>query len=241
MSARTLSATKSRRPEIKSTIRKYFADNNIQTKIDLSNHEKTKEKRIDVLLMEKNFDLFVQWEKQPIRATALSVLKEKTRVTYNLANDVLVEEEPLIELDYCVTNNIQDGCPLFNEYLEVQGIQGIQETILDPIISVQENIQESSAESEEKKKKEEQQATDIDLFDEFIAENKALKKSLKKLCHRIDELTSVVQLLSEQSQSPRVEIILAVEPEKDTQLNKHQHIMNVFTSILIIVFVYLCI
>ena len=209
------SAPKRRRPEIKKTIREYFADNNIKTKIDLSYYEEKKGKRIDVLLKECKPELFNLWKTQPIRMTCTNVLRENDQITPNLGNDVDVEEE--FELN---------NCPLFNVDLEVQ------ETIPEPTIisAVQEQAQEISSDLEEK---EEPVAK---TFDEFVDENKVLKKSLRKLCHRIDELTGVVQRLTDSpTKLPSVEIVVMVEFEKDTQLDKTRQIIS---AVLIIICIF---
>jgi hypothetical protein len=222
-------APKKYRPVIKHDIIKYCANHNICNKDNLSKYEKEKGKRIDVLLKEHNADLFNPYSQSDIRLKVSECLKKINSSSGEMNNAVEEDPEQLSELNSFVPNNNQPLCPLVNDDLEVQ------ETIQEPIIisAVQEQTQEISSESEEK---EEQQVAKT--FDEFVAENKALKKSLKKLCHRIDDLTGVVQRLSEPNPSACVEIILAVESEKDTQSNKPQQIMHILSAILIIMFIF---
>jgi hypothetical protein len=173
------SVSKSRRPIIINEIRKYCDTHNIHNKSDLSTHEKSKEKRIDVLLIEQDTaELFIQYPKSAIRNKVACYLIPKKNRADTLASDV---EDPVVE---------EQEEP--HEMIEPTPLSNLNEPLTLEIIPAAPELPNQEDENM-------LSCNPPVSHEEFIAtdgaENKALEKKLKRMYHKIDKLTCIVQRL----------------------------------------------
>jgi len=207
------SVSKSRRPIIINEIRKYCDTHNIHNKSDLSTHEKSKGKRIDVLLIEQDTaELFIQYPKSAIRNKVACYLIPKKNRADTLASDV---EDPVVE-EQEEPHEMIEPTPLSNsnEPLTLEIIPAA------PELPNQED--ENMLSCNPPVSHEEFPAATDD------AEKKTLKKKLKKMYHKIDKLTCIVQRLDNAQR-----VVLEETPANRTPL-------QIISAILMIIMLIFC-